>query len=77
MFSSSQRRGRRFRPVLDTLPGRIAPTVFLPPPPTSIDPGPLTPGGPTPTPDIWVDAGLQPVTPAPTDACMVDGLLLC
>ncbi len=76
MFSSSQRRGRRFRPVLDTLPGRIAPTVFLPPPPTSIDPGPLP----------WrsdTDAGhlggcrIAAGDAGPTDACMVDGLLLC
>lgn len=30
---TSRRVRSSFRPVLDTLPGRIAPTIFAPPPP--------------------------------------------
>ena len=71
MSQSSQRRGRHFQPVLDTLPDRIAPTVYLPPPPDDITP-PFDP----PPPNIWVDAGLQPVEPNPTPPAPVGGELV-
>jgi len=37
---NSRRRRLAFQPTLDVLPGRIAPTVFAPPPPLSMDEAP-------------------------------------
>lgn len=52
MFTAATRNRRRFRPVLDDLPLRIAPAVYLPTPTTTIlvaEP-PTSNGNPPPPP---------------------------